>query len=246
MTALANAAHANTSAMAQMTAAAGQRQRIAMLRGRRGGALAGALLGAFAVLFVLVRTNRSAAADVAVALRWQRVRWPWLTPVMAVISWPGFPPQSRIIPPAAAIGLFSLRLRVEAVFVLAAWGTAFLSTLVKLLMRRPRPEHPLLQVTIARVIGSSFPSGHTLSYVGVYGFLTYLVYVLVRPARLRRLLVALGSALIALVGPSRVYQGHHWPSDVLASYLLGFSYLIGLTALYQRVKEAQAAASLPR
>jgi membrane-associated phospholipid phosphatase len=41
---------------------------------------------------------------------------------------------------------------------------------------------------------------------------------------------------VALVGPSRVYQGHHWFSDVSASYLLGLSYLIGLTRLYRTWK----------
>jgi membrane-associated phospholipid phosphatase len=38
------------------------------------------------------------------------------------------------------------------------------------------------------------------------------------------------------VGPSRIYQGHHWPTDVTASYFLGTSYLVALTALYRRVK----------
>jgi membrane-associated phospholipid phosphatase len=32
---------------------------------------------------------------------------------------------------------------------------------------------------------------------------------------------------------------YHWPTDVLASYFLGFSYLIGLTALYRQVKAWQ-------
>ena len=44
-------------------------------------------------------------------------------------------------------------------------------------------------------------------------------------------------ALLALVGPSRIYQGHHWPTDVTASYLLGTSYLVGLTALYRWARQ---------
>ncbi|MGZ8874624.1 MAG: phosphatase PAP2 family protein [Halobacteriota archaeon] len=38
-------------------------------------------------------------------------------------------------------------------------------------------------------------------------------------------------AMVGLVGPSRIYEGHHWPTDVTASYLLGTAYVIGLTAL---------------
>ena len=42
--------------------------------------------------------------------------------------------------------------------------------------------------------------------------------------------------MVGLVGPSRIYQGHHWPTDVAASYLLGTTYLIALMALYRRAK----------
>lgn len=199
-------------------------------------ASAGVMLAAFAGLFAAVRANRSLAADIAITLRVQRVRSPWLARLMEIVSWPGFSPQSRLIPPTAALALWLLRLRLEAIFALLAWGTAFLSTVVKSIMRRPRPADPTIQVAVAKLAGSSFPSGHTLAYVGVYGFLSYLAYTLVRPALLRLPLVAFFTGLVALVGPSRVYEGHHWPTDVLASYLLGFSYLIGLTALYRRLK----------
>jgi membrane-associated phospholipid phosphatase len=47
--------------------------------------------------------------------------------------------------------------------------------------------------------------------------------------------------LVALVGPSRIHQGHHWFTDVSASYLLGTSYVLGLAALYRRVKARRAA-----
>jgi membrane-associated phospholipid phosphatase len=214
---------------------------VALARGRRGLAIAGSMLGAFAGLFAFVRANRSLAVDIAITLRVQRFRSPQLARLMELVSWPGFSPQSRLIPPAVALVLWLLRLRTEAAFALLAWGAAFLSTVVKSVMRRPRPADPSIQVAVAKLAGSSFPSGHTLAYVGVYGFLSYLAYTLLRPALFRLPLVAFFTGLVALVGPSRVYEGHHWPTDVLASYLLGFSYLIGLTALYRHVKAQMAA-----
>jgi membrane-associated phospholipid phosphatase len=45
--------------------------------------------------------------------------------------------------------------------------------------------------------------------------------------------------LIALVGPSRIYQGHHWPTDVSASYLVGTAYLVVVVGLYRRAKAGQ-------
>lgn len=209
---------------------------VALTRGRQGTMLAAGMLAGFAGLFALVRANRSLDADITITIRLQRFRAPGLAHAMEVTSWLGFPPQSRIVPPGIALGLWLARMRTEAVFTLLAWGTAFLSTVVKSVMQRPRPAHPSLQVAVANLAGSSFPSGHTLAYVGVYGFLAYLAYTLVRPPALRRPLVVLLCGLVAGVGPSRVYEGHHWPTDVLASYLLGFSYLLGLTALYRRAK----------
>jgi membrane-associated phospholipid phosphatase len=109
-------------------------------------------------------------------------------------------------------------------------------------MRGPRPDHPEIRVAVAKIGGTSFPSGHVLNYMGVYGFLAYALSTLARPAALRRALVGGLVGLIALVGPSRIYLGHHWATDVTASYLLGGSYLIALTAVYRRVKRWLAGA----
>jgi undecaprenyl-diphosphatase len=118
--------------------------------------------------------------------------------------------------------------------MIGAWGTALLASAVKTVMRRPRPVAGVdIRVIAAPLGGSSFPSGHTITYVGLYGFLAYLAYTLVRPAWPRRIMVGALLALVGLVGPSRVHQGHHWFTDVSASYLLGTSYLLLLTRLYR-------------
>jgi undecaprenyl-diphosphatase len=203
--------------------------------------LAVAALGGFALLYALVSANRSAAADLAITLRLQRRRAPWLSRLMALVSWPGFSPQSRIIPAFLVAAFWAFGRRTEAIFQLLAWGTALLSMAAKAGMRRPRPAAPLVRVVAARLGGTSFPSGHVLTYVGVYGFLATCLDTLPLPSSARRALIATLCALLALVGPSRIYQGHHWPTDVLASYLLGTSYVIGLTTLYDRVVRWQAA-----
>jgi undecaprenyl-diphosphatase len=213
---------------------------VARARARLGLAYVLSALGVFAVLFALVRTNRSAAADLAITLRLQRRRWPWLERLMWLVSWPGFPPQSRLLPPLLALLWWRLGLRLEASMQLLAWGTSGISGFFKLLMRRKRPAAPEVRVVVARLGGSSFPSGHVLNYIGTFGVLAYLVQTLVRPAALRRPIVASLVAAIILVGPSRIYEGHHWPTDVLASYLLGTSYLAGIIALYQRLKATDA------
>ncbi len=210
--------------------------RAAFARGRAGLVVALLALAGFAALFTLVRTKRSAAADIAITMRLQRRKWPWLGRVMHLASWPGFPPQSRIIPAVIPATIWMLGFRLEALFQILAWGTSGVSFCIKSIMNRERPNQPEIAVAVARIGGSSFPSGHTINYVGVYGFLAYLVHTWVRPVALRRTIVGFLLTMIALVGPSRIYLGHHWATDVSASYLLGTSYLIGLTSLYRRIK----------
>lgn len=210
--------------------------RLALARGRGAAVVIATALAAFAGIFAVVRTRRSAGVDLGVTLALQRRRAPWFRRTMHAVSWPGFPPQSRVIPPVLALTWLTFGFPVEAVFQTLAWGASGISFSVKRVMRRPRPDHPEIRVAIARIGGSSFPSGHVLNYLGVYGFLAYLLASLLRVTALRRALVGALVALLALVGPSRIYLGHHWATDVTASYLLGTSYLLTLTALYRRVK----------
>jgi undecaprenyl-diphosphatase len=196
-------------------------------------------LAGFGAVFAAVKSNRTGAIDLAITLRVQSRRSPIFDRLMAAISWPGFPPQSRVIPPVMMAGLAARGHRLEAVFQGAAWGTALLSTVVKSFTQRPRPLDPNVQVVVGKLGGSSFPSGHVLTYVGVYGFAAHLANSLIHPRLLRAIVLTPLLGLVALIGPSRIAQGHHWPTDVLASYLLGFAYLVGLTSLYDRLKLRQ-------
>jgi undecaprenyl-diphosphatase len=213
---------------------------VAIARGRPAMLVALAGLIGFGAVFAAVRANRSEAIDLALMLRLQRQRRPWLDRLMTAASWPGFPPQSRIIPSAAISGLWLVRFPTEAVFLTAAWGTAALSSALKAVMNRPRPVAGTdLRVVVAPLGGSSFPSGHVITFVGTYGFLAYLALTLIRDPFLRWTAVGGLVSVIVLVGPSRIYQGHHWPTDVTASYLLGTTYLIVVVTAYRRVKTAE-------
>src|SRR5258706_5150377 len=134
-----------------------------------------AALAGFGAIFTLVRAKRSDAFDLAVTLKLQGAERPWLRRTMAIVSWPGFPPQSRIIPPVIIGALALTGRRVDASFQGAAWGGAAMSTALKAIMRRPRPLPPAVQVVVAPLGGSSFPSGHVLTYVVFYGFLALLL-----------------------------------------------------------------------
>jgi undecaprenyl-diphosphatase len=195
-----------------------------------------ALVAAFAGLLAIVRANRSAAFDLAMTIRLQGWQHPALAEVMRVASWPGFPPQSRLIPPAIIAAWWLARGRRAAAFQLAAWGGAALSTGLKALIRRPRPLPPEVRVVVAPLGGTSFPSGHVLTYVPFYGFLGFLLAEVLDDGPLRNVSVMTLTTMLTLVGPSRIQQGHHWTTDVVASYLLGSAYLLALIQAYQLTK----------
>ena len=210
--------------------------RRALARGKGAVTIGAVALLSFGLLFSLVKRNGSQATDLRATRSLQRVKNPAFDRLMRAVSWPGFPPQSRIIPPALAAGWLVMGFPMEAAFQFAAWGAAGISHIVKRVMKRPRPVQGQVMVRPARIGGSSFPSGHVLIYTGVYGFLALLLETLIRSSRIRRVAVGALTGLVALVGPSRIYLGHHWLTDVLASYLLGTTYVLALMATYRRAK----------
>lgn len=196
----------------------------------------GSAVAASALIALGVKSGATQELDESITLRIQQIDGPGFDPLMHAVSWAGFPPQSKILPLLIPAAMLSAGRSLEAGFQLLGWGTGAISGGIKRVMKRPRPSHPGITVTKARLGGSSFPSGHVIIYTGVYGFLAYLAHVHIQVGLLRKAIVGLLSGMIALVGISRIYLGHHFTSDVTVSYLLGTSYLIGLASLYQRAR----------
>ena len=109
--------------------------------------------------------------------------------------------------------------RVLTLGALGAWG---LIEGVKFLVQRPRPSFfpPLIQTG-----GYSFPSGHALFGIAVYGLLAHMLLPRIRSRSARILLAFLTAVLVIAIGLSRVYLGVHYPSDVLAGWCLGIPWL---------------------
>ena len=102
-----------------------------------------------------------------------------------------------------------------------------LNTLLKELIRRPRPDVSHL----VEEAGYSFPSGHAMAAMAFFGLLAWMVWRLHGRGAARVAWCALFSLVIALVGVSRVYLGVHYASDVVAGYCASILWLV----LYTRV-----------
>jgi len=108
-----------------------------------------------------------------------------------------------------------------ALLLVATFGGLILDNLLKIGFNRPRP-HVFEWGTYA--MSSSFPSGHAMSSVIVYGTVAYLAARLQRNARSRWLTMCFAAFIIACICASRVYLGVHYPSDILAGLIIGLAW----------------------
>lgn len=192
--------------------------------------LSGAIMLAF-----MARRTQFFPGDMAITMKLQKQRNPLIYKLFYSISEIGFPKWSIPQTIGVAAIFYALRFRLEALFVLLTSTSSLLNGLVKALIKRPRPTKEL--VTVVRVINEpSFPSGHVMHYINFYGLLIYLLGTNWRSGKLRNTLISICTGLIAMIGPSRIYLGAHWPSDVMAGYIYGGLWFSGLIALYLRVK----------
>ena len=80
----------------------------------------------------------------------------------------------------------------------------------------------------------SYPSGHVVLALSVYGILAYLWVRASRSWPERVLAGVLLVALVALTATARVRLGAHWPSDVIAGFIIGLAWLaVVVRALHQ-------------
>lgn len=105
-----------------------------------------------------------------------------------------------------------------AVTILALVLGNVTSDVVKIGAGRHRPP---TSGWLATAAGNSFPSGHTTAATAGYLALAMSVAVLTSSVGLRVLVLSAAVALAAGVGWTRVELGVHWPTDVLAGWLIG-------------------------
>jgi undecaprenyl-diphosphatase len=134
---------------------------------------------------------------------------------------------------------------VEGVFVLATLSSGILAGILKMLVGRSRP--PTFSMNPSDLFQSfnqyAYPSGHVLFFVVFFGFVAYLAWKFL-PGLMQWATISICAALIVLIGPSRIYLGEHWVSDVIGSYIIGTLWLIILILLYQMVLHWKSAKTI--
>jgi undecaprenyl-diphosphatase len=193
-------------------------------------ALAAAAALVFAVLVLLVRgrwlplesVDRGLAAALNEAVAGHR---PMVKALEFVTRLGGHAVLMWLVAIAGALLVVRRRFRLAGYLIVTGVGALVLDPALKQAVGRLRPvvEHP-----VATGGGNSFPSGHALASIIVYGALL-LVFAPAMSRRGRRIMTIAVAVLVAAVGFTRLALGVHFLSDVIGAWCLGVMWL-GITA----------------
>jgi YegS/Rv2252/BmrU family lipid kinase len=113
---------------------------------------------------------------------------------------------------------------------------------IKLVYGRDRPSW---QDPLGIATSKSFPSGHSASTAAFAGVVIVLATMLIRRGNLRRVVYVGAVLLPLLVGADRVLLGRHFPTDVLAGWLLGAGVVLFWLAVYSPLPHSHAESAVP-
>jgi membrane-associated phospholipid phosphatase len=112
------------------------------------------------------------------------------------------------------------------VWIIALLGVGFLNESLKNTFQRVRPQLPDPWIVEP---GWSFPSGHAMGSLVVYGMLAYFLSLMVTNRTLRYCIIVITTTLVVTIGFSRIYLGVHYFSDVVAGYCAATFWLVLVT-----------------
>ncbi len=157
----------------------------------------------------------------------ESARTPTLNAVMAAVTELG-DKYAIVVVVALMLPLVWKRCQSLAfVMVAATLARPLLEFTLKALADRPRPD-------LERLLpgnGPSFPSGHVLAAIALWGLLPPIVALFTNKRSWWWASVAVAGVLIASISASRVYLGVHWFTDVIGGLLVGTLYLVGVERL---------------
>jgi undecaprenyl-diphosphatase len=144
------------------------------------------------------------------------------------IGWLGAHGLTVIVVVLAAAFLARRSWRRFGLVTIVYVGSVGLNQLLKAMFHR---ERPAAATEFVHSGSFSFPSGHAMESIAVYGALAYLIVERFPPSRYVAWLAWLG--LAGIIGFSRVYLGVHYASDVAAGFAAGFVWLFTCVTGYR-------------
>ncbi|MHC5859721.1 phosphatase PAP2 family protein [Nostoc sp.] len=183
-------------------------------------------LQVFEILTVKIWENQAGLPwDVPILLTVHSTANPQLDVLAVTLAIIGLPWTA--IPILGAIALILLlqkRWRSLAYLLTASLGSVIINRTAKQLMHRVRPQ---LWQSIAPESSFAFPSGHAMTSITLVAILLFLTWA----TSWRWLVLIFGSLYIIAIAWCRLYLGVHFPSDILAGWMVALGWTIGVSLI---------------
>lgn len=187
------------------------------------------------ILAVFAKNNPYLFFDPAITKFIQGINIYGFDTLMHFLSLMGNWPVSPLITLGIVLLFFAIKKRKDGLTILVSTlGISLISYYLKIFIARPRPDSLMVLQRISEETTASFPSGHVLFFIGLFGTLTFITFTQLKNRLLRSALLIIFLSLIILIGISRISLGVHWFSDVLGSYSIGFVWLYLIASIYRR------------
>ena len=168
--------------------------------------------------------------DLAVQKAFFSLRGPLLNPLVIAVT--HLSDTVTIVAFCAILLILPNRKKYGLPVSLASLGGLAIYKPMKHIFLRARPDAAL---HLVKQGGFSFPSGHSVTSVIFYGVLIYLLNRHCKNDKLRKVLTVICCFLALTIGPSRIYVGVHWPTDVLAGWCIGGAVLMVSICILERI-----------
>ena len=166
----------------------------------------------------------------------EKARFAFETPLLLKIHSYATPALDQLALTFTTIGGVSVIAPISAVILALLWwkrrllayfwglsvaGAAAIDFIMKIIFNRARPE---LWPRLVHESDASFPSGHSMYSMAFIVALTLMLW----RTPYRWVALVLGVVFTLCVGFSRLYLGVHYPTDVLAGWLTGLAWVLGV------------------
>jgi undecaprenyl-diphosphatase len=207
----------------------------------------GVLAVVFVALTIAITAGAFASLDVQVAQAMRDAWLPPLHPLLQLIAELGGIELTTILMVALAVYLWRAGFGSDALVVVVFFAAIAFELFYRFNLYHPGPPGSLAEAdgpSISELLpaatgGNSFPSGHMLRSVIVYGLIAFVINRLSPSGRVRMLAVGGAILIIVVMAFDRLYLNVHWESDVIGGLILGSIALLAGTVWLDRPRKAE-------
>lgn len=180
----------------------------------------------FAKLAWDVREHETVLLDGAILIWIHELSAPWLNAAAKFVTQLGGPLFVPIFTVLVASLLWLRHYRDHVLLIVVGVGGASLMSLaLKVFFARARPdlwEHLVHETSFA------FPSGHAIASAALAASIVAALWF----TRWRYVAMGFGAAYVLVIGFTRLYLGVHYPTDIIAGWLVGIGWVAAVSVIF--------------